>query len=218
MLTLSAILITLFCSSFISSDNGGIVTTPITGKVVCVINKQKSVPEDDVRKIVSKISDIISLPILVQTNFIELASVGASVDLIDVLKKPRLTVIPEDSKATINISALKFDNPSKQKLLERLEKEFWRSLAYSCGAIESELQPCLLRNITSLKSLDEYPKINIPNPIAMSKIVKGAENRGISLYYNDTYINACCDGWAPFPTNEIQKKIYKKYNKNRRSD
>ena len=60
--------------------------------------------------------------------------------------------------------------------------------------------------ITDLDAVT-YPVIS---PETMNKIIQACNKRGIQAFVSDTYKNACEQGWAPAPTNDIQKAIWDK--------
>ena len=60
--------------------------------------------------------------------------------------------------------------------------------------------------------LSDLDSITFPviSPEAMSKIMGVCTKRGIEPIVDGTYKDACEAGWAPMPTNDVQRSIWQK--------
>lgn len=65
----------------------------------------------------------------------------------------------------------------------------------------------MLVPFTSLKELDRIPVLQ-PCPEPFNKMIDSAKAYGINTIAIATYRTACQQGWAPAPTNDVQKAIW----------
>lgn len=137
------------------------------------------------------------------------AVTGAVVVFIENESAPSLSVFPEDAITVVNIHQLK--DSDYQTYRRRLVKEFWRSIAftlggYACGGMQSVMQP-----VYSVKDLDAVKGFSIPpQQIGVINAIKPRLK-----IYNPVpvpYSRACREGWAPAPTNDVQKALYERFN------
>lgn len=192
---------------------GGMIEAPVTGQRVFVVNKQSRVKAAAISEIVAKIRDVAKLPIEMNDNVsgdissrID-AKEGAVILLVDDAVSPSVLVAPENAWCSINVGMLAKDEPTERRLKARTEKEMWRGLCMALGASNAIFQPCLMRTIRSLKDLD-YCSNEIPSPEPLGKLEDAAKEFGIMRLRSVTYKTACFEGWAPAPTNDVQKAIY----------
>lgn len=201
---------------------GGFVESPQPGgKNITLLNAQKVVSGETVDAAVNELRRIMNLPLVRQdaSPFSEPPwdraknlignSVGAVIFLVDVTGYPSLVVAPEQCWALINVSALKVDGAAWDVVADRVEKEINRAFAMLLGASNSLMQPCVMRSVHSLKDLDAVNQSNFcPEPL--EKIRLGARSLDIRPFRRGTYRSACLAGWAPPPTNDIQRAIWNK--------
>lgn len=136
------------------------------------------------------------------------AKAGAWVFVEDNDVNPALLVAPEEAWARINVRKLNADSPDKAKLNARIAKEIWRGAAIAMGASDGQMQPSLMRSIKNLKMLDVAP--DKPAPDTFNKMISFAKDREFGTIKRATYRQACKQGWAPAPTNDLQKAIWEK--------
>lgn len=187
-------------------SEGGLVERPHRGKLVEIVNGQKTVGREVVESMASSLRGELQAPAVVVerkgTNAVWLI-------LEESADAPRLLVAPEDGWARINVAALKADAPSAEKLEERFCKEVWRAYAHMMGAAACAYGPSVTDVATSLKELDEID-LSAPHPATQNAIVDGTAKFGVGLVRKVTYRRACHEGWAPKPTNDIQRAIWEK--------
>lgn len=187
--------------------NGGLVEVPTTGGVVRVVNKQSLIAVSKLKEIVSEIGSNIGMTIDVTS---ELPADGKTTVVLNLLESgdaPSLLIAPEDKWASVNVSRLYADKPSTRLLALRLHKEIWRALAMAMGASNSNYKPSVMHNVYSLKDLDDDPAI-APCPEVFDKMQSTALQLGIHRRRFVSYKRACKEGWAPAPTNDLQKAIW----------
>lgn len=138
------------------------------------------------------------------------ADAGAVVVFYENEKEPTLSVYPEDAITLVNVKPLySSDYPTYRR---RLVKEFWRSISftlggYACGGtLGSVMQPAF-----SIADLDAIGGFSIPPP---QLGVINSVRPSLKLYNTlpVPYSRACREGWAPAPTNEVQKALFEKFS------
>ena len=203
------------------ANEGGIVVKPQSGKVVRFVDAQERIGRADVEQAAESLKDVINMPIetvaaVSSPDSLALARtvsadkmVGAAVLLIEDKKLPPVIVAPECSWAIVNVTALAADFPPKEVLSVRVRKELVRAATWALGAGESMMKPCIMQYEPTLAALDANP-MEIPSPDPRMRMVNGAMARGINTIRQATYKQACEEGWAPAPTNDVQKAIWDK--------
>ena len=188
--------------------DGGLVQKPSHGKVVRVALNTDAVREADFSSVFDEIRRFLSISVEpIGASEATRNPTGAIVAIIDEPGQPTLLIAPEDGWATLNIAPLKADNPSEQLLHNRLHKEFWRAFAYVMGAANPQQQPCLMRPIRSIEDLDSH-KVAVLSPGPMGNVAAFATTTGFARTEYATYKKACLEGWAPAPTNDIQRVVW----------
>lgn len=136
----------------------------------------------------------------------------AVIMIVDVEKKPTLSVYPEDAVGIVNVASFK---TSDAKLYDdRLTKETWRCMALSLGgfsltAPNGKVVKSVLSPVYSTSDLDEL-KVSYLTPHQSAAIYEAMSTIGIQASRPVAYSLACRQGWAPAPTNAIQKAIWEK--------
>ena len=140
------------------------------------------------------------------SSHISALKTNGAVFVVDDETLPSLLSAPESRWALINVRALSADNPTSEKLSERVHRELWRAFAYLCGA--NSLNPyCVVQPVFSLEELDAIKAKSLSEDPLM-RCEAGLKAMGITPYEITTYKEACEEGWAPAPTNDIQKAIW----------
>lgn len=192
--------------------SGGWVERAAEGKTIRIVNAQKTAGEGGVRSAMASLRDALlfsmeCIPGEAGRSYRPDAKAGAVVTLVD---RPEdgttFIVAPEQAWAEINVAALAKDKPSAEVLDRRVHKEIWRSVAIILGASNSMNQPCVMRQINTLADLDAT-KMMSACPEPYNAMIMASKALGIGRVYRTTYKRACIEGWAPDPTNEIQKAL-----------
>ena len=118
-----------------------------------------------------------------------------------------ILLAPEGRWGILNLAALKNGNPPKEVFEQRVRREFWRGFSMVAGSPSTEMEHCLLNPILSLSQLDDFQG-NTIGPEPLTRIEKTLRAMGIKQYERSSYKNACRNGWAPAPTNDVQKAIW----------
>ena len=188
--------------------DGGIITKPYKGKYVYVVNGQKRVAAKDLLVKEGGIEGLFNFPVRLVDSGVKMENAGVIVQVNDSPTAPSLLVAPEAAWAAVNVAALATDKPKPEVLKSRIQKEVYRAFLFACGVANSEVQPCLMRTIKHAKDLDRSPVMQ-PGPSAVMPVMASANQLGIFERVQMTYRDACQEGWAPQPTNDVQKTIWK---------
>ena len=190
---------------------GGFLYAPVKGKVIRVVNRQKALSSEDVEKIVRDTCGAVGYVAEVVAVEPSDGRTGARIELVED-DSPTLLVAPEDFWSRVNVSRLTVDKPDVKLLRRRLIKEFWRAFAMALGAANSNYQPCLMRTIASLGDLDGDETL-VPCPEPYDKMQRTGEKIGLAHPHRVSYKRACQEGWAPTPTNDVQKAIWEEVHR-----
>ena len=199
---------------------GGFITAPVTGKVMRVVNAQKAVDASVVAKFAAEVMRSLNFPVEALNRAgdpvcpIEMVGklmndtkAGAVVACVEDDKLPSVLVAPENGWAIVNVKALATDGASGEALAGRVRKECLRATAMALGAANSNMMPCLMTQVREPKDLDNAPMAAL-GPEPSMKVAANIGKFGIEQFHRATYRRACMEGWAPSPTNDIQKAIW----------
>lgn len=182
---------------------GGYVFQQRATKVISIVNEQSAVGNDVLAGIASEMQTMLAIPVVLNAK----ENIGLTLKVCDGDENVPLVVLPDNATATVNVKALSSDKPSNAVLKTRVCKELWRGLIYTLGGGNTYVQQCVMKQISSLKELDALPS-KTACPDAFMRITESAKARGIQLVRRVTYRQACKEGWASQPTNDVQKAIW----------
>ena len=192
-----------------------------SGNVLRVYNAQTSVPECDVASMTRDMRLSMHLPIEyrnveVKTG-IDLSEVvnrmkstddvGAGAMLVMSDKLPIMMFSPDQRWGILNVLPLMADKPSGEKFRKRFSKAYWNVIARTLGAGTSSYPGCVVMPFSNHKELDAITATR-PCPEPFNKMIDTAARYGIGMLKINTYRRACEEGWAPAPTNNVQKAIW----------
>lgn len=179
---------------------------------IAIVNRQAMVPES----IFAEAVEIVRERLRYDFRFAKDESVlkGAAIQL-QVVNNPGdqapMTVSPEIGRGVLNIAALTNDlstaNAVRKLLPKRAKLEFLRLMCYAFSVGGSQFSGNIL-SATSLRDLDSMQPF-LPVDV-FDKIDASAKKRGLRPEILANYQEACEQGWAPAPTNDAQKAIWKK--------
>ena len=183
--------------------HGGILERKraIPSRQIAVVNRQSILSQGEVEAIIQKCRRASRLPMR-----LDAADAPVSIQLIDDGKSNvSLTINPDSYSATVNVRALCSDGKSKEQTTERGRKQVIRAALFVLGAGYSG-SPCLANPVGGLAELDALN----PRFLSMETMshLNAMPKLGISEIVFYTYRQACREGWAPQPTNDVQKAIW----------
>ena len=195
--------------------SGWHIEQDVKGNSAVIYNAQTSVSMDILNEVALSIRQLVHIKIEAMNGgtkekMLPTKNYPVVVSLInDETSDTTLLIAPEQNWATINVAALLKDKPSADVAKNRIHKEVWRATAMAMGAANSMTQPCLMRQINSLKELDNTRNM-LPSPQPINNMLEFSYKYNIPKIRRVTYKKACEEGWAPAPTNDIQKAIWDK--------
>ena len=198
---------------------GGLVERPAEGPSVLFLNEQTRLPDASFREQVadvttkSRIMNVVQTgtglpqPSVLHTNYLSNVEIAAIISVCDIPGTPAMTVYPELRSAVVNVAALYTNDVAL--LSERVRKELWRGFGFVFGGSYTLVYPkAALRPIgASMRELDKSPctGLSIDTIQPMRKVM---ERWGMVPVKKTSYKRACEEGWAPAPTNDIQRAIW----------
>jgi len=196
---------------------GGPIERPCKEPGVCFMNFQKRLPSSEFRYALTGMSRVFQMSAYTregnpgdEANLKALVGKHISVvAVVDDETTPMLLVSPDECWAKINIAKLAADKPDTHKLTLRLNKELWRAFAFVSGGCYTETPACLLKPARTLAELDAIQGSTI-GPDSFLRVHSYLVDAKCTPAGMTTYISACKEGWAPAPTNDIQKAVWDK--------
>lgn len=214
----------LVCSAAIADETtelgGNLEIWPKDHGTFLFVNTQSVVPETSFAKVVKRLSDDFNIDIklvageepdikAIPTKLAELNAKGA----IWIVNEPMLPICLaacENGWAFLNVAQVMADSPAQDKVDGRITRLANRLFAYIHGAYDSTMMPqCVLKEAHGIDGIDGLVCKDY-SPEAFSKVSGYLAGAGYQQAKRGTYYDACEEGWAPAPTNEIQKAIWDK--------
>ena len=198
---------------------GGMLQKDNTENFARVVNCQKKVSTDFIKDVVAQFNtglniyvevvemDFVTDPFALANKAMSIPRTGIAAIIVDDDKLPTILSAMENGWSILNIRHLKDDLPPKAVYELRLRKEINRAFAEAAGAGLSFNKPCVMEPVYKLSDLDAIT-FPVVSPEAMSKISQACAKRGVPPVRTGTYKTACEEGWAPAPTNDVQKAIW----------
>lgn len=181
------------------------------GRIVWV-NTQNKASAEWVKEMADYFAAMIHVQIDVESgNFrfpdVEVAG-NATLYIIDDNNMPTILHAPESRWTMVNVSRLNEGDGKKPAFYEaRVKKELVRAFCLLAGTQKSNYPESLLGCVTKPSDLDEFPNYELPVDIP-TRFHEYLSGFGIKPYRLTTYRKACQEGWAPQPTNDVQKAIW----------
>lgn len=204
----------------IIAKNGGMVKKPGTGLGrILFANEQRRIPISELRRPVDYLMKYTKLNVSIRDcdqikdgiSKAAMKKLGANM-LIRIMDDSAvsspLIVSPDEAWATVNVAALAKDNPTSDVLAFRLRKEMSRAFAFLCGGVNTQYERTPVNYCGSLKDLDYIDMDEVPADL-IARFRTYTPGYGVTPSITATYKTACRHGWAPQPTNDIQRAIWK---------
>ena len=200
--------------------NGGLVTKPQSGNFARIVSAQKTVDFAYIQQVAKDINTGLHVGMEVTEmeagksafddveKVMKMPKTGVALLIVEDDSLPTVLAAPENAWAILNVRKLNDDMPPKDVFDLRVRKEVNRALASAFGAGTSFNKPCVMEPVFSKVDLDAL-KMKIVGPEAISKMLDAGRMRGIQPVKVATYRQAAAEGWAPAPTNDIQRAILK---------
>lgn len=108
---------------------------------------------------------------------------------------------------SLNVSPLTTDQPAPERLEERFAKVYWHVVVRALGVGYASIKPSVMTPFNDLKTLDAIPTTK-PSPDVVNLLIDTGALYGIKTLTIASYRDACRKGWAPSPTNDVQRAIW----------
>ena len=201
----------------LAKEGGMVVRADPARRRVVFANAQERVPHADVEAVARAIGERYSIEtaamkqngdVTVETAGMALKEngAGAVVVVADMPRWPAVLAAPESRWVVVNVRALTADG-KENMLNERFRKEAWRAFAFVGGAANTLQGECLMRPVETLSDLDHLKAQNL-SPEPDMRIREHLAALGVRPVVRASYLQACREGWAPPPTNDVQKAVW----------
>ena len=197
----------------IAQKLGGFIARPGTPQgEICYINCQKRIPLEWIKESINYFKEETKFRISYKEGSFEFPMPkiqgNASLFIIDDDKMPVILVAPENAWAIVNVAVIaKETRPVFFEM--RTKKQMSRAFAFLCGASNSQYPRALTRGIIDERDLDKNPDIQLPVDV-LTRFRTYMEPLGVKPSILVPYRRAVEEGWAPTPTNDVQKAIWDK--------
>ena len=194
---------------------GGRIGKPGTkrGRIVYV-NTQRRAKEEWLREQIAETNAKLNYDIEVRSGEFVFPSpkleAEASLFVVDDPALPPLLSAPESRWALVNVAGLSSGEGQKPQYFEaRVKKALTRGFALLAGAQDSGFKMSLMGCKTRPEQLDVHADCRLPVDV-IRRFAPYLEGYGILPEKIVTYRRAVEEGWAPAPTNDVQKAIWDK--------
>lgn len=197
---------------------GGEVIKPGSRKgSVAIINQQSKLPDSEIEKVLEMLRkdcnityvSVKGTPGTKPLDALKKSGATFAIVVIDDPNEPSMLVANDECWATLNIA--KYENNLPEGKLRyipfyaRCRKGILRAYAVLGGGARSQFPGNILA-VTSIEGLDAVGEF-VPGDAQML-IRQTFKDYGVTAETRATYIRACKEGWAPAPTNDVQKAIW----------
>ena len=193
---------------------GGILEKPGSGKLALVLS-QKSYTRDEIENLASLFGGQLQIPVSVVDSPVAVTLDGASgilsktgvtvgIFIVDDEGLPLSLVAMEERWALINAAKVSKGAANSEQATKRLQREISRMLKAIFLNGTSEKGATAVRYAADLEKIQKDPI----DGQQLFTIVRGLPSYGLIAPRIVPYKLACKEGWAPAPTNDIQKAIW----------
>lgn len=195
----------------IAQKVGGFLSRPGTPKgEIFYVNCQKRIPKEWIDESIRYFSEETKFKISYKEGTFQMPtpeiSGNATLFIIDDENLPAILHAPENSWAFVNVAVVaKEKRPIFFEM--RTKKQMSRAFALLCGASNSQYPRALTRGIINESDLDKNPDPRLPVDV-LARFQTYMEPLGVKANALVPYRRAVEEGWAPAPTNDIQKAIW----------
>lgn len=192
---------------------GGFIERPGTAKgSITYVNCQQKAPKAWIDESIAYFSEVTKFKINYAEGTFDIKNPkvegNIAIFIVDDDGLPTLLIAPENRWAMVNIAPIAQE---KRPIFfeQRTKKELSRAFAYLCGATGSKYERSLTRGISSQTELDKNPDYELPMDV-VQRFWDYMKPLGVLPAQRATYLKACQEGWAPPPTNDVQKAVWEK--------
>ena len=125
---------------------------------------------------------------------------------------PMSLVAVEAGWGMVNVAPLQ--DADEEVFKSRVRKELSRGFALLCGGYASTFNNLLMTGMRTAADLDGAPNSRLPAD-TIGGCLKCLKRFGFERFVSATYREACEQGWAPVPTNDVQRAIWERVKANK---
>ena len=191
---------------------GGFITDTrkMKGKVA-IVNAQKTADEAWLKSAAEIFAKDVQIKVEVVPGAFDLKKPElkgeATVFVVDDPSLPMSLNAPESRWSMVNVAPLKTDKEAFFKA--RVERSIVRAIVpILCGA-DSQYPGCIMGAVHKAEDLDRFVGARLPVDV-IARFKKNFDALGLGSWERTTYRSACQQGWAPAPTNDIQRGVWNK--------
>lgn len=199
---------------------GGFLERPskTKGRVVFV-NTQKTVTIDEIAPVAAQLSRTLHVkvelvpgaPVSIEkakASFSSFQDAKAAIFIVENAEyQDPVLVSPEGRWAIVNVAPLSADKAKQPYIAARTRKEMARAFSMLCGAFDSTYSDSLMGTVSKPTELDAFTDFMPPMDV-VGRVRKYLVKIGVPTQSLVSYRTACKEGWAPPPTNDIQKVVW----------
>ena len=178
------------------------------GKAV-IVDAASDTPAEALAEVSKQFDENVHIAVEVQKgafDFAEPKLVGeATLFIVDDPKLPMSLVAQEARWAVVNVAKLRSEKP--QFYRARVKKETVRILVALLGGCNSTFPDALTGYVGKAEDLDRFADTRLQAEIEQ-RFPEYMKKFGLEPYVLSNYRKACMEGWAPQPTNDVQKAIW----------
>ena len=207
----------LTLAEMMSADGGAVVKPGSQKGKIVIADAQSRVPEKSIRDVIARIDPEKEYNIVYEkvihcedpVRLMKELRANFALVIVDDPKRPLSLVAPDDHWGLVNIAGidagLKSEKAKARFFEGRCRRQILRIFALAAGGGASQYQG----NLTSpgkLSNLDFYDEA-IPVDVRQRN-ENFLSTVGVTKKIQASYFTACQEGWAPAPSNELQKAIW----------
>lgn len=134
---------------------------------------------------------------------------AGAVYIVDDKALPMSLVANETGWGVVNVAKIATVK-SVELNTQRILKELMRVCVLTFGGGQLQYDGSIMMSVLKPEDLDQIDnKMSVPVELAAG-MTKNLRLRGITEFKTTSYLVACREGWAPAPTNDVQKAIWDK--------
>ena len=197
-------------------QTGGVLEVPATG-MIAVLDAQGTVPREMVDACAETLRGVTrgvrvevrgaTFSVAGAKGALEASGAAAAVFVVDDPALPMSLVAMEEGWGAVNIVALKDGGAGGDVLAARLRKEFVRVASVVFSGAKSQQGKSLLQTVRTAADLDRLAGGSFAID-AIATMMSHLSEIGVKEATKVTYRSAVQQGWAPAPTNDLQRAIW----------
>lgn len=122
---------------------------------------------------------------------------------------PAVAAYPEERVAVVSAAALLRGAEGAGRREGRLVRGLWRAVGFTFGSGYAAGRDCVMKPVSSPGELDGL-RLRFMHPLTALNMQEAFRKAGAVPARHGTYAQAVAGGWAPPPTNDVQRALWEK--------